>query len=70
MIADGIDRLDRLEIRDAEFVGWEDGSMVAPMLAVRRLCLVRRRMGWGASAVPGARALTPATRAMIDARRR
>ena len=70
MPVDGLDRLDRLEIRNAEFVGWDDGRMVALMLAARRLCLVRRRMGWGASAVPGGRALTRETRAALDARRR
>lgn len=70
MTVDGTDRLDRLEIRNAEFVGWDDGRMAAPMLAVRRLCLVRRRMGWGASAVPGARALIREIRAVLDARRR
>jgi pimeloyl-ACP methyl ester carboxylesterase len=69
MTEDTAELLDRLGIRGADVIGWSDGGIVALMLAVRRPDLVRRLVVSGANAVPGTRALTPETRAMLDAYR-
>jgi pimeloyl-ACP methyl ester carboxylesterase len=66
MAGDTAELLDRLGIRDADVMGWSDGGIVALMLAVRRPELVRRLVVSGANAVPGARALTPDTRTMLQ----
>lgn len=65
LAADTAELLDRLGVRDADFVGWSDGGIIALMLAVRRPDLVRRLVVVGANAVPGREALTPETRAML-----
>ena len=69
MADDTAELLDRLQVRDADIVGWSDGGIIGLMLAVRRPDLVRRLVVSGANVVPGARAITPEMQADLAAYR-
>jgi pimeloyl-ACP methyl ester carboxylesterase len=59
--------LQRLQVKDADVLGWSDGGILGLMLAIRHPSLVRRLAISGANVRPGREAITPAMLAELRA---